>query len=158
MNSTSPTPQDGIALTIIRDFKAPRALVYKMWTDLEHTNRWCWPTGFTILECKADFKVGGAYTTIMRSPDNTDHHVSGVYRVVDQDACLEFTHAWVDPDGNRGHESVVTITFEDTDEEDGDTTRLTLIQSPMESETARDMHQSGWEDTLNNLGPYIATV
>lgn len=154
MSNTSPSPQDDIALTITRVFKAPRVLVYKMWTDLEHTNRWCCPTGFTILKCVADFKVGGAYDTVMRSPDNTEHHVSGTYRVVDQNTCLEFTHAWVDPDGNRGHESIVTITFE----EDGDHTRLTLIQAPMESETARDMHQSGWENTLRNLGPYIATV
>lgn len=156
MSSTKAPAGADIALVITRVFDAPRSLVFKMWTDLEHTNRWCCPTGFTILECKADFKVGGAYSTIMRSPQNTDHHVSGVYTQVERDRHLAFTHAWIDPDGDRGHESLVTITFEDQD--GGNKTRLTLHQGPMESDTSRDMHQGGWNDTLDNLGPYIKTI
>jgi uncharacterized protein YndB with AHSA1/START domain len=129
MNNIEPHLSNDIALTITRTFNAPRALVFKMWTDTQHTNRWCCPTGFTIIECNAVFNVGGAYNTIMRSPQNTDHHVSGVYTQIEE-----------------GFEN------------DGDKTRLTLVQSPMESETARDMHASGWNETLNNLGPYLAKV
>lgn len=156
MNSTKVSAKEDLALEIVRVFQAPRALVFKMWTDLEHTNRWCCPTGFTILKCTADFKVGGAYSTVMRSPEDTDHHVSGVYRAIEKNALLEFTHAWINRDGNRGHESIVTITFEDADEDGRNVTRLTLRQSPMESETARDMHAGGWNQTLDQLGPYLA--
>jgi uncharacterized protein YndB with AHSA1/START domain len=154
MSNTETQAATDITLTIERVFDAPRALVFKMWTEASHMSRWCCPTGFTIQKCTAELKIGGSYSTVMESPHNTTHHVSGVYTEIEHDSRLAFTHGWVDPEGQRGHESLVTITFV----EEGGKTRLTLTQSSMESETSRDMHRSGWSESLDNLAPHISSV
>src|ERR1700722_582779 len=53
-------------LTLVRLFKAPRALVFKAFTDPVHLARWWGPHGFTNPVCAFDARPGGALRIHMR--------------------------------------------------------------------------------------------
>jgi len=139
-------------LVLSRVFDAPRALVYKVWTQPEHLARWWGPRGFTLLSYKADVRVGGSYRFGTRSPEGTEHWAHGVYREVAPPERLVLTHAWEHPDGTPKHETIMTLAFA----EQGDKTKLTLKQTLFESVTSRDLHRGGWSSTLDMLGEYLA--
>jgi len=143
--------QSDAELYISRLFDAPRALVFEAWTKPEHLNRWCCPTGFTLPFSEGEIRTGGSFKTCMRSPEGQDHWLSGTYREITPPERLVFTHAWHDENGERGHETVVTITLK----EEGGKTRLTLHQAFFTSKAARDGHESGWNATLDNLAAYL---
>lgn len=44
---------------ITREFAAPRDLVWKVWTEQTHLEKWGSPQGFTMTCKKFEFKVGG---------------------------------------------------------------------------------------------------
>jgi len=149
--TTEPTERE---LVITRVFDAPRALVFKAWTEPERLVRWWGPRGFTMPSCKMEVRPGGAYRFQMRSPEGTDHWLQGVYREIVEPERLACTWAWLDADGKPVHETLLTVTFD----EEGDKTKLTLHQAVFESVTARDAHQSGWTSSLECLAEYLATV
>jgi uncharacterized protein YndB with AHSA1/START domain len=139
-------------LVIERVFDAPRRLVFRVWTEPEHLVRWWGPHGFTLPSCRMDFRPGGAFRCLMRSPEGTDHRLRGVYREIVEPERLVFTFAWEDEEGRVGHETLVTVTFADQ----GGRTKLTLHQAVFESVTARDSHREGWTGTLERLAAYLA--
>jgi len=140
-------------LLIRRTFDAPRKLVFAAWTDGEHLRKWCCPTGFTIPVSEGDIRPGGSFRTCMRSPHGEDNWLGGTYTEIVPDEKIVFTHAWEDADGNRDHETVVTVTLADA--EDGKT-RLTLHQAFFLIDASRDGHLGGWNETLDNLEEYLS--
>ena len=58
-------------ITISRHFKAPRALVFKAWTDIKHIQKWFGPEGFTNPVVKGEAKVGGTVHITMHGPKGT---------------------------------------------------------------------------------------
>ncbi|WP_048648460.1 SRPBCC domain-containing protein [Nitratireductor soli] len=142
-------------LTIDRTFDAPRALVFEAWTRQEHLDRWSCPTGFTMPLSEGDIRTGGWFRTCMRSPDGQDHWLSGKYREVTPPERIVFTHAWHDENDAPGHETVVTITFEET--EDGKT-RMAFHQAFFTSKASRDGHEGGWNESFGKLDALLATL
>ena len=139
-------------LVITRIFAAPRQLVFKAWTEPERMMQWWSPRGFTTTSCTVDLRPGGAWRCCMRSPEGTEHTERGVYREIVEPERLVFTHAWEDADGKPGHETLVTVTFA----EHGGKTTVTFHQAVFESVAARDSHQEGWGEGLDNLAAYLA--
>lgn len=157
MTATTSTAAEVVAereLVVTRILDAPRALVFKAWTEPDRAARWWGPQGFVTLYCKMDVRPGGAFRVCMRSPEGTEHWKQGVYREVVEPERLVFTFAWEDADGRPGHETVVTVTFA----EHGTKTRLTLHQGVFETVAARDSHQSGWTSTVERLADYLANL
>lgn len=134
-------------LTIIRVLDAPRALVFLMWAEPVHRQRWCCPKGFTVAEGSMDFREGGRWESLLRSPNGGDYRLAGCYREILPDARLVFTHAWLDEEGRAGPETLVTVALEDQ----GPGTKLTFHQGTFQSPEARDAHAEGWHETLDNL-------
>ena len=66
-------------IEIIRVFDAPRALVFKAWTDPKQLMQWWGPKGFTNPVCEADARVGGAWRIVMRAPDGNEFPCGGEY-------------------------------------------------------------------------------
>jgi uncharacterized protein YndB with AHSA1/START domain len=139
-------------LVVTRTLDAPRALVFRAWTDPAQLVRWWGPEGFTTPECKMDVREGGAWRTCMRSPDGNDYKVRGVYREIVKPERLVFTWTWEDDSGATGHETLVTVTFA----ERAGKTLLRLAHRIFESKKARDAHQQGWASTLNCLAAFLA--
>src|SRR3989475_10871342 len=69
-------------LVIVRGFDAPRALVWKAWTEPQRLKRWWGPRTFTAPLAKIDLRVGGAFLYCMRQADDRDIWGTGVYREV----------------------------------------------------------------------------
>lgn len=51
--------EPGLAVT--RVFDAPRAIVFKAWTESERLAHWWRPKGFTMLVRKLDLRPGGVF-------------------------------------------------------------------------------------------------
>jgi uncharacterized protein YndB with AHSA1/START domain len=141
-------------LVITRVFDAPRSLVWKAWAEPERMACWAGPRGFTVTACEIGSRPGETFRMTMRSPEGTEHRVRGIYHEIIEGERLVYTWAWVDADGNPGHETLITITFADK----GAKTRLTLHQSIFESVGARDAHRGGWDSSLDCLAEYLATA
>jgi uncharacterized protein YndB with AHSA1/START domain len=118
MPPTSST--SGRELVATRIFDAPRALVFKLWTDPEHVARWWGPRGFTITTASMDVRPGGVWQYVMHGPDGTDFPNRIKYTEVVEPERLAYEHG-----GSAEGEPVnfvVTATFEDV----GGKTKLTL--------------------------------
>lgn len=141
-------------LVVSRLIDAPRALVFKAWTQPEHIARWWGPQGFTTIGCEMDIRVGGRFRCGMRSPEGTDHWKVGVYREIVEPERVAFTFAWEAADGKPGHELLTTVTFA----EHGTKTLLTLHQAVFETTERRDGHGRGWTSCLERFAEYMATI
>lgn len=56
--------------------------------------------------------------------------------------------------GNRGEDTLVTITFDAV----GDKTKMTFLQTGFSSEQDRNGHRGGWNSTFDRLEEYLASV
>jgi len=144
-------PEHG--LVIIRLLNAPRDVVFRAWTDPSRVRQWWGPKDFPATDMEMDVRPGGAWRGRLRSTEDgriLSHR--GVFREVVPPERLAFTFAW-DEEGERGLETLVTVTFVD----EGGKTRMTLRQAPFKSEAERDGHVGGWnrafDRLLGHLGP-----
>ncbi len=152
-SSPAAAPADRV-LSITRTFAAPRELVFKVWTQPEHLVRWWGPEGFTTPSCRMDVRPGGDYRTVIRSAEGREHRMCGTFREVVPPERLVMTFAWEDEQGELGHETLVTVTFEDV----AGQTRLIFEQGVFETVEARDAHRSGWTAFLERLVAYLAAT
>jgi uncharacterized protein YndB with AHSA1/START domain len=141
-------------LEIVRIIDAPRSLVFKVWTTPEHWAHWLGPRGFTTPSCEMDFRSGGAYRALIRSPEGTDYRMQGVYREIVEPERIVFTFAWEDEKGEPGHETLVTVTFA----EHHGKTKLTFHQAVFETIADRDSHREGWSECLDRMEAYLTTI
>ncbi len=56
-----------------RVFDAPRALVWRAWSEPEHLAAWWGPKGFRNSIHAFEFRPGGAFRLTMHGPDGTDY-------------------------------------------------------------------------------------
>ena len=123
---------------VTRSFRAPRALVYRAYTEPELVRRWLLgPPGWSMPVCKMDVRVGGQYRWRWRSDENgSEFGFAGTFREVQPASRLVHTEAY-DPGtvggGYPGKDALVTVTFT---EDGGVTTVTTLID--FGSKEARD--------------------
>ncbi|HEX2667349.1 MAG TPA: SRPBCC domain-containing protein [Gammaproteobacteria bacterium] len=138
-------------LTLVRTFDAPVSLVFQCWTEPRHIVHWLAPHGFAIPHAEGELRPGGSWRSCMRKPDGTELWLGGTYREVVKDRLLVFTHAWDDPDGTSGHETVVTVRFDDL----GGRTQITFHQAPFVDDRDRDGHAGGWNECFERLQTYL---
>ncbi len=149
--SVAAAAQDRV-LVIKRRFEAPASLVFKMFTQPEHIARWWGCSDSTVTRCSNDLRVGGDYHVEMRMGDGAVHRITGVYREVEDPRLLSFTWGWLDEQGQRSHETLVTVTFA----ERGQATEVTLRHEVFESVEERDAHGQGWGFSLDRLAVHLA--
>ncbi len=65
-------------VVLTRRLAAPRALVFRAFTDPAHLMRWWGPHGFTAPECELDLRIGGALRIVMQAPDGQRFPMTGV--------------------------------------------------------------------------------
>jgi uncharacterized protein YndB with AHSA1/START domain len=123
---------------VTRSFRAPRALVYRAYTQPELVRRWLLgPPGWSMPVCEMDVRVGGRFRWLWRSDDTgSEFGFTGAFREIRPPSKIVHTEAY-DPGsvggGYPGNEAIVTVTFA---EEDGVTTMTTLVD--FGSREARD--------------------
>jgi len=114
---------------VTRGFRAPRALVYRAYTEPALLQRWMLgPPGWTMPVCEMDVRVGGQYRWRWRSNDDgSEFGFSGTFREVEPGRKLVHTESYdagTTGVGESGGEAIVTVTFS---EEGGITTVTTLM-------------------------------
>jgi uncharacterized protein YndB with AHSA1/START domain len=157
MSATAALPMER-ELTITRIFDAPRALVFRAWTDPKMISQWWAPKHFTNPVCEVDLRIGGALKIVMRGPDGSDYPMKGVFTEVVTNERIVFTNIAVDTAGNHLLEGRTVVTFEDA----GDKTKMTLVtratgKVPQAAFMLAGMEQ-GWTESIDKLEALLATA
>ncbi len=143
-------------VTFTRIFSAPRALVWKAWTDPKMMAQWFGPRSFTCPVCELDVRVGGNLRIVMRGPDGNDYPMIGVFREVVAPERLVFSNIAIDKDGNHLLEGETTVTLT----ENGGKTTLALATYavglvPIAPKMLAGM-EAGWTQSIDKLGELVA--
>lgn len=142
---------EDLVLIIEKQLSAPRALVYKAWSDPAHLARWFGPEGFLVQDARLDVRPGGKWYVCLKTPQGDLRRVQGVYKTIDSPSKLAFTWAWLDEKDQPQHETLVTVTFE----EKAKGTFLRLDQRSFVSTDSLTAHNQGWTSTLVCLADYL---
>ncbi|HEX2062730.1 MAG TPA: SRPBCC family protein [Thermoanaerobaculia bacterium] len=154
-----------------RTFDAPRALVYRVWTEREHLLQWWGPKGFTVASCSNDLRPGGVMHYQLRGPGHMELWARWVYRELAPPERIVFVTSFSDEQGNITRapfdeqwplEMLNALTF---DEKDGRTTVTLRSRAIRATDEERAVfhrgHASmtnGWGGTFDVLGAYVAKV
>ena len=156
---------------ISRVFNAPRELVWKAWTDVEHLKKWFGPAGTFMPVSKMDLLPGGTFHYCQRGPDGKDMWGKWVLREVQPPERLVLVQCFSDEKGGAVRhpmaptwplETLSTTTFS---ESNGKTT-MTIQWEPYHAneeekktfDGAHDGMNMGWGGTLDKLDAYLAEV
>ncbi|WP_127587458.1 SRPBCC domain-containing protein [Paenibacillus koleovorans] len=156
-------------IMITRTFKAPRELVFRVWTDPQHFQNWWGPRGFKLEVVKMDVRPGGMFLGNQSSPEGHVMWGKFVYHEVDAPSKLVFVNSFCDEEGNTIRapfsptwplEIMNNLTF--VDEGDG-TTTLTFSGGPINASdeelasfnAMRPMVQQGFGGTFDQLEAYL---
>ncbi len=146
-------------VVITRIFDAPRALVFKAWTDPSHLAQWWGPKGFTNPVCEVDLRLGGTLRIVMRAPDGAEHPMRGVFREIMPPERLVFTNIATNANGKILLEGLTTVTFA---EQGAGQTKLTVeSRAVARVDFASRMLEGmeiGWTQSIDRLGEHIVTM
>ncbi|MFN8286685.1 MAG: SRPBCC domain-containing protein [Chitinophagales bacterium] len=153
------TAAQGEEIFIRRSFNAPRALVFKAFTQKEHLEKWFAPDGCSIRFTKLNVEKGGTYISCMAIPGHDSCWCTGTYVEVTEPEVLIYTSALCDENGNRlnaveagkdsewPQEAVVSIIFT----EDNGVTQLMLHQNAPLALAKQTGAYPSWLSMLDNL-------
>ena len=148
--------QDPRSIIGIREFDAPRDLVFSVWTDAKHLAQWWGHNGFTTTTSRFEFRPGGVWRFVMHGPDGRDYPNRITFDEIVKPERIVYRH--------RGGDDVepvqfkTTVTFEDL----GGKTRLTMRGVfPSAAERERVIREYGADkgmvETLSRLEQYLAS-
>jgi uncharacterized protein YndB with AHSA1/START domain len=142
----------------IREFDAPRELVFSVWTKPEHFAQWWGPNGFTTTTSRFDMRPGGVWRFVMHGPDGRDYQNRIIFDEIVPPERIVYRH-----DGGEDVEPVQfrqTVLFEDLG---GRRTRITWRGDfPSAAERDRVIKEYGAAEglvqTMTRLGEYVAAL
>jgi uncharacterized protein YndB with AHSA1/START domain len=115
---------------------------------------WWGPKHHPATQVDMDVKPGGRWRHCLKSVETgKDLWHGGSFREVVPPERLVFTFAW-EESGERGLETLVTVTFEDLDGK----TRMTMHQTPFQSLGERDGHGEGWSSAFDRLDEHLTKI
>jgi len=153
-------------LVIVREFDAPRDLVWSVWTEPRHIEKWWGPRGFDTRVVELNLTVGGVMRYVMIGPDGTEYPVSGVIKEMDPPNVIvstdEFDEGFEELAAEKGIDLptgiIATARFDDL----GTRTRLTLSLShptPEDRKKHEDMGVvAGWNSSFDCMDDYLAEL
>ena len=146
---------NGGVLALCRIFDAPRELVFEAWSTAEHLKRWFCPAGWTVTDCRCDFREGGRFDICMRSPEGQDHWSRCRYTEIVRPERIAYSNSVSIGAGEPayGGEAVITLTAE------GDRTRVDIRHElTLHDPSAAWMVEAvrpGWEGGLDKLDALV---
>lgn len=158
---------------IIREFDAPRQLVFDAWTQVKHLNNWMFPMpGCQCEFVSADIKDGGTSLHKISMPNGYEMWLFTKYEVVQPPDKLIFLQYMSNDQGevvpnpqmpDWPRDMVATLNFEEIDARK---TRLTFSWEPRNPtdkelaafEASRADHHRGWGSGMDQLVTYLATI
>ena len=152
------TTQGDREVRLVREFDAPRHLVWDCFTKPELVRRWLFgPDGWSFLVCDIDFRVGGSYRFVWHNPAvGAEMGMKGTYReIIPHERIADaqvFDQDWT------GGEAISTVVF--TERNGRTTVDNTMLYS---SRQARDaVLESGMKEGMalgyDRLEQILATL
>ncbi len=140
----APTEQD---VVFTRYFSASPALVYDLWTQRKHLERWWGPDGSTLTGCELDLRPGGHLRFTVKLADGSEHSFHGNYLALVPGEWILFSAILED-----GGEPVLTSV---SLEELGAMTRMDVRQTVPRSRRMAEGQLTGWLESLTRLSEYV---
>jgi uncharacterized protein YndB with AHSA1/START domain len=176
MTATATTVNaEGHELVLTRLFDAPRALVFRAWTDDRMMGAWWGPHGFTAT-ARLDARKGGTFELTMHGPDGVDYPITGEFLdlVLGESLVMEMhlddhPQNWHDylaelftKAGGEGETHAQTIVTRVTLADEAGGTRLTVVQS-YPTAADRDAFAAagsagGWSQSFDKLAAFLLTA
>lgn len=161
-----------VPFSISRVLDAPRALVFKVYTEPKHLEQWLSPPGFKTIHAAMDLRVGGTYHYGLEGPNGMQMWGKQVFREIVPNEKLVFIQSFSDPGGgltrhpgsaNWPLEMLATITFEDAGK---GKTKVTTTWQPYNSDEAgndafdqgRPSMEQGFGGTFVKLEAYLSQL
>lgn len=146
-------------LVLTRLINAPRAKVYRAWTDPALLKQWFAPKPYTTPIVEIDVRAGGSAYFVMRSPDGKDLPNRGVYLEVVPNEKLVSTDAYVKAwEPSEKPFMTLVLTFED---EDGKTRYTARVRhwsvADREAHEKMGFHE-GWGLCTDQLEALVAKI
>lgn len=160
---------EGKELVITRVLNAPRELVFKAWSEVEHLKRWWGPKGFEISVAQLDFRPSGFFHYNMQSPDGNQMWGKFVYQEIEAFEKIVWVNSFSDEAGN-----IVRAPFSDlipleirnavTFSKNNAVTTMTLCSRPINAteeersffESMFESMQEGFGGTFDQLEEYLS--
>ncbi|HEX4408816.1 MAG TPA: SRPBCC family protein [Xanthobacteraceae bacterium] len=152
--------RDPRSIVGMREFDAPRDLVFEAWTDSKHLSQWWGPNGFTTTTLHFEFKPGGIWRFVMHGPDGRDYQNRVTFDEIVRPERIVYRHTGNEDGRGDDVEPVQfrqTVIFEDL----GGRTRLTW-RGDFPSAAERDRlikdygADKGLQQTMARLAEFIA--
>lgn len=152
-------------LLITHLFDAPRAIVFRAWTDPEQLKHWYAPDGCTIEFKSIDPTQGGSFHSCIHDPIHGDCWIKGQYLEVTAPEKLVFSMVMSDQDGNAvsavqagktedwPEEQVTTVTFEPI----GNQTKVSIHQTVSEAAAKKTGAYQSWINMFEKLNLMLST-
>lgn len=146
-------------IVMARVFHAPRALVWRAWTEPEHVARWWGPRGFRTETKQMDFRVGGVWQHVMIGPGGARYPNKSVFKDIVPQERIVYSHGGGREDG-PGATFVATWTFEAVDATHTRLTgRLAFPDAATRDFVAKEFGAvEGGQQTLERLSEYLPAV
>ena len=154
---TAPIADRELSLTRLID--APRAKIFRAWTEPALLTQWFAPLPWTTSRAEMDVRPGGSSLIVMRSPEGEDYPNRGIYLDVVKDERLVFTDAYTkawEPSEKPFMTGIITLADE------GDRTRYTARVLHWTTED-REAHEKmgfheGWGQCTDQLAALVARI
>lgn len=153
-------------LTITRIFDAPRAVVWRAWTDPRVVTKWWGPRGVTIPTCEIDARRGGRINIVMLAGKELgpaagqEWPMTGTFEeVTPQDRLVYTARALQDRKGSQTLlETRTTVTFDDLQGKTKLTIHILLTRSSdtPEAKFAIQGMEGGWSQSFDKLGEMLS--
>ena len=129
-------------LVLTRLIDAPRASLYRAWTEPALLRQWFCPQPWTVSKADLDVRPGGASLIVMNGPNGEEMPNRGVYLEVVPNERLVFTDAFVrawEPSAKPFMTVIVTFA------EEGGKTRYTAVARHWTTEDRKQHEAMGFE-------------
>lgn len=158
---------------IVREFNAPRQLVFDAWTQVEHLNNWMFPMqGCSCEFVKADIQSGGSSLHKVTMPNGFEMWLFTQYEEVSFPEKLVFLQYFSNENGdivtvphipNWPKDMLATLSFE---EDSAGKTTITFLWEPRNPtadelaafESTRAEHHKGWGAGMDQLEIYLSAL
>ena len=145
----SPANDPNAALSTERVLAVNPRDVFAAFEQPDRLAQWWGPNGFSVPECRVEFRAGGAFDLCMRGPDGTDYWMRGAFREVVPPERIVFTSII---DEQAKQEIVTTVTFAEA----GGRTTLTVRQTVPVNPAMAQGQRRGWTEQLERLAAHVA--
>jgi uncharacterized protein YndB with AHSA1/START domain len=146
------TADDVVEVVKTRTFDAPLALVWRVWTEVEHRNQWWGRAGFTTV-CEHDLRPGGTFSIHMQAPEMTALVSGTVEELIENERIV--TSGVMEMNGVAAFNTRLDVSFAEHAGKTSVTVRHTYWNFAGDNKTVMDGANAGWTEQMDRLEAYL---